>query len=1087
MTYRNYLFALLTIVGLGSCSEEDWGNKQKGDIAVKASFAQTRTTFTEDNGTIHVNWKQGDEIALFSKEQSFIKYKADQTGATTLFSPDTDKLQAADGETVYACYPYPESGEGRRILLPNLANQTYAESASQYDVIFTSGEVKERQLNLQFKHLFAFLKLIVPTELIADCGEKGGIMISCSGQPIATSQHYLNLENGSIEGEGAYASSIHYLIPQEAKTEGKKEMICYVALLPQPEGVTFSFAITKKGETGEAILVKKSPAGGFKAGNVYSLYLEDHSAEIIAQKERDALVALYKATNGDQWTNNSNWCSDRPLSEWYGISVNASTGRVEGISLVTNNLNGPIPEEIADLQALNTLSLPTFENGKPNKLKSLPERIGELTNLQELNLCQSEIGGKLPEGLRHLTKLSSLNLHGYVNFANGQMDGEHYLTGDIPEWIGELKALKDIDLSCNHLTGAIPSSINQLQDLHILCLNANELSGPIPAGLGKLPLRTLVLVGNNLTGSIPADWAEMIDRPIINAGEDQGKYQLADIAIGLNQLTGVIPDEVVKSKRFAHWAGLLLQDQQKGYGLDFSSLKIPAVKNTYATLDGTATINLGEAYAKSDYTLLFRWTEWCPYSQQVTPQMIALEKRYRNHGLQVIGVYGSGSVEERNSFMARTGLDQWRHIKELTKDGGSFWSTIEEPIWQTWFGYATPLIEVVDREGHISFISDDSNLFTQLPVAHSRGQLEAFLKSILGEGDAPQYYTSTDYSRDGETIQQQQASVGQGIDLLFMGEAFVDKDMGDGGLYEQKMNEAMEQFFSIEPYKSFRNRFNIFMTKVVSPNAEFASGAEHRLNQNDNTCFEYWKKATGVNQQQPPMIAVIYNHANAGRSYTTIYSDRTFVGYMMEGVNVVLNHEIGGHGFGNLLDEYIEPGNEQQTLPKEQADYMDYVWTEFGWGANVDWRNDPATVKWSHFLNDSRYAGEGLGLFEGSFLYGYGAYRPTENSMMRFNDTPFNAPSREQIYKRIMQMSEGSNWQYDYETFVTYDAINRIAATRMAQLASEAEITRWKERHHAPVFKKGTWRDALKQASNESMPSSQTKGSAKVSMMPKHK
>ena len=78
---------------------------------------------------------------------------------------------------------------------------------------------------------------------------------------------------------------------------------------------------------------------------------------------------------------------------------------------------------------------------------------------------------------------------------------------------------------------------------------------------------------------------------------------------------------------------------------------------------------------------------------------------------------------------------------------------------------------------------------------------------------------------DGQTIQLQQATVGRGIDLVFLGEGFVDRDMGDGGLYEQKMREAMEQFFSIEPYKSFRNRFNVFLVKVVSPNAEFTADA----------------------------------------------------------------------------------------------------------------------------------------------------------------------------------------------------------------------------------------------------------------------
>ena len=100
---------------------------------------------------------------------------------------------------------------------------------------------------------------------------------------------------------------------------------------------------------------------------------------------------------------------------------------------------------------------------------------------------------------------------------------------------------------------------------------------------------------------------------------------------------------------------------------------------------------------------------------------------------------------------------------------------------------------------------------------------------------------------------------------------------------------------------------------------------------------------------------------------------------------------------------------------------MDRVWKKFGWGANVDWRSDPTEVKWAKFISDSRYAEEQISVYEGSYLYELGAYRPTLNSMMRYNDTPFNAPSREEIYKRVMKESEGDSWSYDYEEFVAFD------------------------------------------------------------------
>ena len=151
---------------------------------------------------------------------------------------------------------------------------------------------------------------------------------------------------------------------------------------------------------------------------------------------------------------------------------------------------------------------------------------------------------------------------------------------------------------------------------------------------------------------------------------------------------------------------------------------------------------------------------------------------------------------------------------------------------------------------------------------------------------------------------------------------------------------------------------------------------------------------------------------------------------------------------------------------------MDDNWNLYGWGANIDWRNDINTIKWSHFLNDARYKEENIGIYEGGYAgYKYGVYRPTENSIMMQSDFKyFNAPSREQIYKRIMQLSEGESWTYDYEEFVKYDEINRKSATRAAvRPLSEAEKKEYAKKHCPPIFIKGTWRDAMKKGKSNTV------------------
>ena len=82
---------------------------------------------------------------------------------------------------------------------------------------------------------------------------------------------------------------------------------------------------------------------------------------------------------------------------------------------------------------------------------------------------------------------------------------------------------------------------------------------------------------------------------------------------------------------------------------------------------------------------------------------------------------------------------------------------------------------------------------------------------------------------------------------------------------------------------------------------------------------------------------------------------------------------------------------------------------------------------------------------------------------MRYNDSPFNAPSREQIYKRIMQLSEGESWKYDYEEFVKFDEKSRNTASRSAiKPLTKAEQKAYIKNHRPPRFIKGTWRDAIK-------------------------
>ena len=109
--------------------------------------------------------------------------------------------------------------------------------------------------------------------------------------------------------------------------------------------------------------------------------------------DRAALVALYNATDGANWTNNTNWLSNEALSEWFGVSTDVN-GRVTRLYLHDNELSGEIPVELGGLASLQELFL--FRNGLSGEI---PEELGNLTSLTRLHLHQNELSGEIPAEL----------------------------------------------------------------------------------------------------------------------------------------------------------------------------------------------------------------------------------------------------------------------------------------------------------------------------------------------------------------------------------------------------------------------------------------------------------------------------------------------------------------------------------------------------------------------------------------------------------------------------------------------------------------------------------------------------------------
>ena len=59
------------------------------------------------------------------------------------------------------------------------------------------------------------------------------------------------------------------------------------------------------------------------------------------------------------------------------------------------------------------------------------------------------------------------------------------MTGPIPAELGQLSELQKLNLAGNRLTGLIPPELGALSQLTTLELDSNELSGPIPRRAGQ--------------------------------------------------------------------------------------------------------------------------------------------------------------------------------------------------------------------------------------------------------------------------------------------------------------------------------------------------------------------------------------------------------------------------------------------------------------------------------------------------------------------------------------------------------------------------------------------------------------------------
>ena len=228
--------------------------------------------------------------------------------------------------------------------------------------------------------------------------------------------------------------------------------------------------------------------------------------------------------------------SQERIDDWSRVTV--QSGELVHLNLSGLRLTGSIPPELGQLTNLELLEL------RVNQLSGgIPPELGQLANLEILSLSENELTGSIPPELGQLTNLESLVLH------------ENQLSGGIPPELGQLTNLRWLQLYENQLTGSIPPELGQLTKLRTFYLNGNQLSGSIPPELGQLTnLGSLHLNGNQLTGGIPPELGQLANLGWLELYENQlsgsippelGQLtKLFYLCLHKNQLSGRIPLEL---------------------------------------------------------------------------------------------------------------------------------------------------------------------------------------------------------------------------------------------------------------------------------------------------------------------------------------------------------------------------------------------------------------------------------------------------------------------------------------------------------------------------------------------------------------
>lgn len=411
---------------------------------------------------------------------------------------------------------------------------------------------------------------------------------------------------------------------------------------------------------------------------------------------------------------------------------------------------------------------------------------------------------------------------------------------------------------------------------------------------------------------------------------------------------------------------------------------------------------------------------------------------------------------------------------------GMAWTVADKPDWITVSPSSgtgktdiTLTFAAMDRTND-TFVREQWNGTQYISSGEYKGRAGEVVFELTAKGNqSTMRVEQFDYDYyDGQVFAKQSHTVGDGIDIVLTGDGYDAMDIASGAFMDD-MNEAVEHFFDLEPYHTYRDRFNVYYVFAESNESGIGSlntlvdnkfgsttGESRLVPPDTELIFSYALKSPVTAETLKDALVILIDNTSIYEGVTYMYGDGSAIAccpksslaypYDFRGI---VQHEAGGHGFGKLGDEYIYHNAFIGTCTCLCCDHGEVFNTmkARGWFRNLEFTGNMNDVAWSHLIFNPDYSDK-VDIYEGGYMHNRGVFRSEATSCMNNNIPYYSAISRQAMVERILTLSgEGFTMQkfYDNDSF-RVGAVSRFGRRSLTQDELHADFHYSDD--HGPVY-----------------------------------